>query len=313
MDSTVPSPTPRPNEPRDFADLARRISGRTTDLFAIALVVVLMLTVGVQVTHWWRADPPAVGGESSTSAPLAVFDQAAGLAVTIDGGTWTLERKTVVGTADAITTNAILDLRQSVASSSDIELPAVDPAESEWLGKLQSWPPAVETGNGGRIYTLGGPWPWIVATIAATSESDSDAPANARVICWVFALPQSGQSWTLYTARRRGHLISTTPDANIPLPDEAQRLLTATTTGGGLATFRAADSIVKVRSEWDQQLVSAGWARFGDWSQMEAVFRATFESRDHTTTLDAILTQTDDGETRGIAEWRNEKLSPSTQ
>src|SRR5262249_37918314 len=55
------------NRPAGFADLARRMTSRTTDLIAIGIVIVASLTLGRQVRDWWRA-PPTDGG----------LDQAAG-------------------------------------------------------------------------------------------------------------------------------------------------------------------------------------------------------------------------------------------
>src|SRR5262245_32349278 len=40
--------------------LGRRISSRTTDLLAIAIVVAASLTLGRQMLTWWHEAPPAV-------------------------------------------------------------------------------------------------------------------------------------------------------------------------------------------------------------------------------------------------------------
>src|SRR5262249_9410637 len=45
--------------PSTFADVARRTTSRTTDLIAIAIVLVASLTLGRQVLRWWQAEPPA--------------------------------------------------------------------------------------------------------------------------------------------------------------------------------------------------------------------------------------------------------------
>src|ERR1700676_4097418 len=61
--------------PLNLADLARRMTSRTTDLIAIGLIVVASLTLGRQVRDWWRAPPPAVGAtEEAVGAPPAWED-----------------------------------------------------------------------------------------------------------------------------------------------------------------------------------------------------------------------------------------------
>ncbi|MDB5391990.1 MAG: hypothetical protein JWM11_7636 [Planctomycetaceae bacterium] len=52
----VPPPPPR----RQPTSLARRISSRTTDLLAIAIVLVGSLALGRQVLEWWRAVAPPI-------------------------------------------------------------------------------------------------------------------------------------------------------------------------------------------------------------------------------------------------------------
>ena len=302
---STPTP-PSPNRPRDFADLARRISSRTTDLFAIAIVVILLLTVGVQLTRWWRAEPPLITGAAVASGPLSLGDDADGIAVAFDSGEWTLERTTAVGTATAITEAVVNELRQRLEAATNSDLPPIDAAESAWLDKLRNWTPTVETGNGGRIYTLGGPWPWIVATLTPSTTTNSDAAGEARLICWAFALPQSDQSWTLYTARRSSQEAITASHVDIPLPGDMQPQLRASTSTGGLLAFRSASSITATQSEWERQLSASGWVRRGEWMLTDDLARGTFQQDglNQTTTLDATLTPTDDGETRGIAEWR---------
>ncbi|MBL8848831.1 MAG: hypothetical protein JNG89_04075 [Planctomycetaceae bacterium] len=305
---TTPVP-PSPHRPRDFADLARRISGRTTDLFAIALVVALLLTVGVQLTRWWRTEPPTLTEESVASEPMSLWDHADGVAVSFDSDDWTLERTTAFGTAGAITDSIVNSLRQQLDALLDGELPPIDPAESAWLKKLDSWTPLVETGNGGKVYTLGGPWPWIVATHAPSITPDSHAAGEGRVLCWAFALPQSDSSWTVYSARRSSRHVSTTSHVNIPLPDDMQPLLTAATSTGGLKAFRSASSLKTAQSDWHRLLSSSGWVQHGEWMLNDALARGTFQQDgvNQTTTLNATLIPTDDGETRGIVEWRTDR------
>lgn len=301
MDSTVPSPPPSPRQPRDFADLARRISSRTTDLFAIALIVVVALTIGLQVTRWWRAEPPTAVGGPADAAPLALWDPAPSLTVDLQAGDWILKRSTANGTAEAITADAVEQARQIVASTQPAKLPPPTAAEEQWLAQLREWAPVSTTDNGGRVFALGGPWPWIVATI------DSGANDSARVVCWMFALPQAEQSWTMYTARHTAAGLAAADGFDVPLPMHVQRLLHARSEdGNGVTTFMSDGSLSKLKTDWDQQLTAAGWTRAGAWSETDQRSRGTFErsGKSHTVTLDATLARDADNVTRGLAEWR---------
>src|SRR5262245_31208362 len=53
-------PGPPAGKPVSLGDVAKKISGRTTDFLAICIVLVASLTTGSQIVSWWQAAPPAV-------------------------------------------------------------------------------------------------------------------------------------------------------------------------------------------------------------------------------------------------------------
>jgi len=295
---------------RDFSDLARRISGRTTDLFAVALVMVLLLYLGTRMMQWWRAEPPTVTA-GPADAPLAIWGNAAKLAVEFDGGPWRLARSTATGTAEEVTRAALDHASRTLQSARPLDLQPPDTAELQWLEQLRDWPPQVATGHG-EIFVLGGPWPWIVATQSAFNTEEtgdaSHAADSRRVICWAFALPQSQQHWTLYTAVRASGPASNTSETEIVIPDSSQRLLTAHSSLGGLTTFRSDDSLRRIQDDWNRQLIASGWLVVSSWSGDNETTHATFQRTTGTISqrLEAALTQDADGITTGIADWRPE-------
>lgn len=311
--TTADESTRRPTTaaPRDFSDLAKRISGRTTDLFAMALVVVVLLYLGTRVMQWWRAEPPTIAA-GPTDAPLAIWDDPANLAVEFDGGPWKLSRSTASGTAEEVTRAALDHARRTLDSLQAVQLPPPDAAEQQWLQQLRNWPPQAQTEHG-EIFVLGGPWPWIVATQSAfmgTAETRdaSHAADSRRVLCWAFALPNSPQHWTLYTAVRASDSATNTSAAESVIPEDAQRLLTAHSSLGGITSFRSDGSLRRVQDDWNRQLTAAGWRLLNEWAGDDEIMRATFKRQtgDTPERLEAALTQDANGITTGLADWRRE-------
>jgi len=298
--------------PRDFAELAKRISGRTTDLFAVALMVLVLLYMGTRVMEWWRAAPPTVAAGPIGDAALAIWDDPANLAVEFHGGPWQLSRSSSTGTAEDVTRAAIEHARRTLETSEPAELPPPDAAEHQWLEQLRDWPPQVRTDRG-DVFVLGGPWPWIVATqrarqIGPESREGSHAADSERVICWACALPHSNLNWTLYTAVRGDGATTSASAVDVPIPGNAQRLLTARSPSGGVTSFSSHVAVRRVSKEWDRELQTAGWTPISDWSGDTRITRATYRRKrsEGIDRLDAAVMQGDDGVVSGIADWHRE-------
>lgn len=323
---TVPAPPPPHDKPvdpvppkpavRDFAQLARRISSRTTDLFAVALIAVVMLTVGVQATRWWRTEPPLHAGGAAATATLGIWDNAANVSVLLNAGDWRLERVRAIGTAKDVTERALETVRSELRLDRPADVGQPDAHEARWLAALAQWSPVEETGSGGKIYELGGPWPWIAATRPASSASAEPPVAPSagdatRVVCWVFALPQSDQTWTLYIARRERNPGDAADGFHVPIPKDAQHVLSARNAAGGATVFSGSGSPARARNLWERQLTDAGWTPRRPWSHSRLQMHGVFE-RQHageTVLLDALLTVDADNRLRGLAEWYTEPTS----
>ena len=53
-------PSPPAGKPVSLGDVAKKITGRTTDFLAICIVLVTSLTLGNQIVSWWQTPPPPV-------------------------------------------------------------------------------------------------------------------------------------------------------------------------------------------------------------------------------------------------------------
>jgi hypothetical protein len=297
---------------RDFAQLARRITSRTTDLLALALVTVVLLTLGVQVTRWWRTDSSSVGLAPASGAPLSVWDDPAALSLEITAGEWSLRRQSVAGVESAVTDTAIAAVRPMLDAASVEGFPPVDAAERQWLDRLRDWSPQARFGDG-DVFVLGGPWPWVVATtLPGGQPAGTDQLQSRRVVGWAFALPQSHGRWTLYVAQRSADVAPAAVDSgDVPLPVDARPLLAVRSASGGFMAFRGLSDWRQLQADWDLRLTAAGWSRAGDWLADRGQARATFHVSGATPRqLEALLAETPDGSTTGIADWSTRSESP---
>jgi hypothetical protein len=112
----------------------------------------------------------------------------------------------------------------------------------------------------------------------------------------------------LYTAVRASGAATSNPAADIVIPDDGQRLLTAHSPLGGITSFRSDGAPHRVQENWDQELFAAGWRPLSDWSGDDEIRRATFgrTTGDTVELLEAAVVQSADGTTTGIADWRRE-------
>lgn len=313
--NTSPNPPPTPvdpapqsgHAPRDFAQLAKRISSRTTDLLALALIAALLLSVGVQLTRWWRTEPAQVSTNALASTPLAVWDDPAGLSLEFTTDGWSLRRDSVAGNTDDVTAIATERLARVVNESVPASYPPIDDVEQQWLDRLPNEsPPSMENHDG--IFVLGGPWPWVVATVKSGNN-------ERRIAGWAFALPQTPDLWTLYVAQRADAAQVHNPaEDDIPLPASAMRVMSVDSATGGFLTFHCNSSARACRDDWHRQLTSAGWTRSGDWTfsdhQSRATYARTVESGPQR--LDLLLREQTGGAIAGACDWSRSPAANAT-
>lgn len=297
--------------PRDLAEVARRISSRTIDLLAAAILAAALLSVGVKLTQWWRAAPPDVVGAAAEPAVLAVWDEPSKLDVEFGRGPWSLRRVAVQGDAAAVIEQTARFAKQAAGQAAAAALPPPDAAELEWLQRLQHWPPH-EQGPGWSVYALGGPWPWMVGTASVDRASSDEPPGGApprRVICWTVAVPEAADQWTLYMVDRRSDSASTARAVSgfhVPLPLEASGSLTVSSETGGITCFRGSAPVHRWREDWHRRLTDSGWATLQDWQLSARAERAVYgrQRGDAAERLSALLLRGEDGATIGLCEWR---------
>lgn len=164
--------------PLGFAEIAKRMSGWTTNLLAAGIVIALGLAVGWQAMAWWRAD--SSDGISGVRVQLPDVPE--------DRAFWTrhgpLKVERVRGGSEA----AFSAMR---AFCRDIE-PTVTggeagPGEQKLITQLLAQPP-LEERNGLALYQPRGELAMVVAVCRP----------QERIVGWSFALAAGEHEWTLY-------------------------------------------------------------------------------------------------------------------
>jgi hypothetical protein len=139
----VPAPSVRPaGDSSGFAAVARKVTSRTTDLIAIAVVLSASLVFGRQVIVWWRSEPPDAMALSEPAHAARSWGEG-GLPVYLEFGDahMALTRQRVSGDRDEAHRALVRLCRDALEQTVAPSRPA-DAAETRFLEKLTGLEPA---------------------------------------------------------------------------------------------------------------------------------------------------------------------------
>jgi hypothetical protein len=169
----------------DFGQLARRISGWTTNLLASGIVLVAGLAIGWQVLVWWReAGPDDAAAMQENLA--ALVPQMEGREFWTKHGPVRIERfhgSEAEATAAMRAFCRAADARTGLAG-------LAGPGEERFVKKLREQPALEESGSV-AVYQPAGQTGMMVGV---------RGPDN-RIVAWSFALPVEERVWHLYHFR----------------------------------------------------------------------------------------------------------------
>ncbi len=210
--STVPRRPPR--------SLARIIAGRATDLFAVGLVLMVGLSAGNQIVAWWRVEP------SSMSHPVGADEladwDARAVDVTIGDSGATLSRRIISGDRSAAE-QALAGFCGDVSARVTSATVPVTADEAGWLKRIETLPPAVESGDSvDAVYLPPAPLPQAVAVRQVRARSADDADHRITATAW--ALPYGEGRWLLYATPFAGQSAGPVI-GELELPPGARRIL----------------------------------------------------------------------------------------
>lgn len=303
-------PTAAAGCPSSLGDLARRVSRRTVDLVAIAIVLAASLSLGRQVIQWWGVDPEP----PRLAAPM---DSLAGeeLPVTLEFGDHPLRltRQMFTGERQAgllillQASRVLLESAQQDAASTFAR--SSTPAEEQLLARTADLKPIEEVPGRWQIYQVDLPFVLILGvgvrsaaesgspgtagssespessqTAGATAAATSVAtPAPQRyLVSWGIMLPHGENAWTLYTFEIKpgDEAGGAGSVADVPLPPSSRRLLSLADRHGGRFVGVAGDG---TPAEWqrffDGFFQSQGWEAAGGWHVGDGHWSARFQRK----------------------------------
>lgn len=303
IDASKTDPTsPRAAESKGgFGALARRITGRTTDLIAIGLVLVGGLTMGRQLVQWWNApaEMPILQGEDATGGLLA--DPGAAVRLRFGDAPLAMTRETLAGNREAAMARLIAGCREAAENAGPprdapdagefallaatehaaavVEKPAAEKAVAK---ESPAEKPLAEEPGGWGVFRLEDRLSMIVATKVFPSAEGSEGPAWRRVVAFGFALPLDTDQWALYSfaeATLRSGQAADFPEIELP-PGARRSLALQDQGGGGMIGFGGAGDPAAWRKHFEEALGAGGWVLAGPWRTGGDSDSATFVPRD---------------------------------
>ena len=277
-----------------FRQLSRRISRRTTDLLAIAIVSLGVLSVSGRLTEWWRTDPNLV------LPPAASANQVAGpglrwgtgeSAVSLLAGDLPvrIERRVLTGDQDRVDSllrDRLVEVLESPPQpashqSSPQRATYLQDREQRLLELLQSVEP-IETRDGHwNLYRIDRKDNLFVGSFLIATRAPTAANNQPSLAGWALAVPSGSSQWTSFVMTPTGEETSTTSEP-VLLPVDAEVVMSLRTPAGDeLTVFRQEETSTSQIAEWTREishrLTSTGWQQVRSWQQSMGTSVARFE------------------------------------
>jgi hypothetical protein len=277
--------------------LSRRIIRFSSNLLATAVIIILGLTLGRQVLHWWQSTSPGEGATDNIEV-----DHLAQLAdpqwphrITFGELPLAFDRVSFVGSQQ----QALERLRtrcRELARSEASDSAAWLPASNSVLQQLAEREP-VEQGPGWQLVQHVGPVITVVGLRTrpndATKPADSASQNRVSVVSWGLGLRAttsrtdeaiSDVRWTLLVCSGPGQASGSNAARVIALPPHSKRTFTAEVQGGGaLIGFAGPDTSSSYKAFFDRSLNRQKWHAAAGWKQIGQSWHARFAKRDGST------------------------------
>ena len=313
--STQTSPTA--DTPKaSFGELSKRIRSRTTDLLAVAIVLVGGLTLGTRIVRWWSTDESELALQPSPPANVSWGAGHSPVSLEFGEGPIQLERQTASGDRQAVISQ-LVDRCAAVARETRSVTANMLPAEQNLLKQLERFAPVREEPGRWQVYFVELPLGLVVATRtiakdqrpvensakAPVSQPATDRPAR-RVVCWGLAQPARKGEWVLFLMRPTAGEVEQRPQiGRVALPEGSSRILSLRdATGGALLAFEG-DAAGEEWIDWfDNWFAGHKWKAARDWSRSPNGWSATYVPRDEDESgrIDISFSRSDEGRMSGI-------------
>lgn len=289
---------------------AKRISQRTTDLIAIAIVGIGVLTVSGRLSEWWTTDAGSVASPAVSSSQLAGSSLLWGsgeTAVNLLTGSHPvrMERRVLVGTqdrVDQILRNRLVEIAASTEqlqseTGSEENQPVIREfleQEQQLLALLKKLVPVENEPDAWRLYRLDRTDNPIPGTFLIATRLSDDPVVKESLAAWAIAMPSGQDQWTSFVLTpTSGH--HRTATSTLIAPSRAKLILSLKSDSNDeLAVFRqtgaAPADVPRWTEELNDQLLGAGWHNTRPWQQSVSGSTARFErTRSARTPVDQAL------------------------
>jgi hypothetical protein len=280
-----------------MGDVAKKITGRTTDLLAICIVLGASLTFGSQIVSWWHAAPPPNSAADPALAAPGWNDALQPVDLEFGDLPVALTRQSILGDQAAAIEALVRHCQSAVKDSTAAPGPA-DDVEIRLLNRVAELTPAAEEPGAWQVFVADERFPLVVGVRPSApaapkrpghsgsnggvdGQSAGDRAAR-RLVCYGLAMPVGERTWTVFIVKGSpaGQTSPASP-GNISLPPGAARTLSLRDERGSLLLGFSGNGDPE---EWirfyEDQCSKCGWARSAAWSQGNESWAARFARRD---------------------------------
>ena len=277
--AATPSRAGKP--PPSLGDVARRITSRTTDFIAIAIIVVASLTIGRQVLDWWHAPPTQAEALSEASGSRPAWeDSREPIALEFGDSPLAMTRQVVEGEKKTTIDVLVGHCRQAV-SATRRPWRESDEAEERLLERTAGLTPVAEELGVWQVYVIDERFPMVAGVRRFASGQKEAARGTPRLVCWGMAMPAGKNVWNAYVfqgAARGSPAATGLPE--VPLPPGSRRNLSLRDErGGALVGYSGSGSGQAWMKHYDGWFAAQGWSSNEGWRTEGGTWSARFRNQ----------------------------------
>lgn len=272
-------------KPTGFAAVAKKISGRTTDLLAIAVIGIGIFAVSGRLSDWWNTSPDSVLAQSEI-VPEVVGSEVAwpemDIPVAMNLGDFPVrvERLMIQGNLSKLEKIVFSRLESVLRTGSQLgSLPRdgkskIARAATKLEGLLTKIEPVRQEADAWQIYRLDEPGTPGFSSMFIGTRIQKDRP---RIVTWAMAMPWRDDEWKVFFFQPAAG-----SETSVPIPPGAELTMSMQEPSGTeLAAFQATDdssSLESWQTFYSGALGRDGWRNIRAWSKADSRSTARFEN-----------------------------------
>lgn len=300
-----PEEQTKPSSP-GFSRVAKRISSRTTDLLAIAIVTIGLLTVGRQLVTWWQTDAAESASFARETEELldgaGVIDlDSAVISMEFGDKTYSVQRASITGD-DQEARKRLREQCRHILKESDSPIYGSQPtaAEQRLLNESKRVPAIEEHPDDWQMYQTVQPFPVVIGVRRTQDGSTSD---SRRVVSWGMAFPTSERRWILISIRGKSEEAGDNGEFEIPVPPDGRIVLSLRNDDGGRTVFLNGNASLQSWSRFlDNWFSDRNWTVSRPWTSFANGHSVGYDAprTSHWSRIDIHLNESTSGRIDGL-------------